>query len=176
MKASVRFQGSIAAARPATLSGRSQPPRSLPLGFLTLVVLAANASAQAQYEVRWQTVDNGGGRAGNGPYDVHATVGQSDTGRLTGGGFVVEGGFWPAAIELLAPSCPGAAGDADCDGTVDFFDIDAFLEALFEPPSYATMFCGGAICTTDIDCSGAVDFFDIDGFLACVFGDCPPCP
>ncbi len=74
--------------------------------------------------------------------------------------------------------CPasGARADANCDGIVDFFDIDPFIMALFDPPGYAAAFCDGAPCGVDVDCSGVVDFFDIDPFIACLFGGCAPCP
>ncbi len=79
---------------------------------------------------------------------------------------------------VVCPStgCPGQRGDTNCDGGIDFFDIDPFLLALFNPAQYASTFCGGSICAADIDCSGQVDFFDIDPFLACLFTACPPCP
>ncbi len=79
---------------------------------------------------------------------------------------------------VVCPStgCPGNRGDTNCDGGIDFFDIDPFLLALFNPAQYASTFCGGSICAADIDCSGQVDFFDIDPFLACLFTACPPCP
>ncbi len=80
--------------------------------------------------------------------------------------------------DVICPGagCPGERGDANCDGLVDFFDIDAFLQALFDPTGYAATFCGGSNCAVDVDCSGGVDFFDIDAFLACLFSACPPCP
>jgi hypothetical protein len=78
-------------------------------------------------------------------------------------------------VDCAAIGCESLRGDANCDGTVDFFDIDAFLLALFDPPTYAGTFCGGAICYADADCSGFVDFFDIDAFLNCLFASCPPC-
>ncbi len=79
-------------------------------------------------------------------------------------------------IPFTPTGCPGERGDTNCDGGVDFFDIDPFLLALFNPTQYAATFCGGSTCAVDIDCSGAVDFFDIDPFLACLFSTCPPCP
>ncbi len=82
-----------------------------------------------------------------------------------------------AFVRLQLPgACPGERGDANCDGGVDFFDIDPFLQALFDPAGYAAAFCGGEICAVDVDCSGGVDFFDIDPFLDCLFSTCPPCP
>jgi hypothetical protein len=67
-------------------------------------------------------------------------------------------------------------GDANCDGSVDFFDIDPFVLALFNLPEYQTQHCGGSTATVDVDSSSGVDFFDIDPFLACQFGGCQPCP
>ncbi len=81
-----------------------------------------------------------------------------------------------ASLCARIPSCPGERGDANCDGAVDFFDIDPFLLALFDSSQYAATLCGGDFCAVDVDCSGTVDFFDIDPFLACLFTLCPPCP
>lgn len=72
--------------------------------------------------------------------------------------------------------CTNVRGDANCDGNVNFFDIDPFVLALFDPSAYQTLFCGGDACGIDLDCSGAINFFDIDPFLDCVFFTCPPCP
>ncbi len=63
-------------------------------------------------------------------------------------------------------------GDADCDGDVDFFDIDPFVAKLGCP--------GGAGCdapcvwqNSDVDADGDVDFFDIDPFVARLGAMCP---
>ncbi len=62
-------------------------------------------------------------------------------------------------------------GDVNCDGVVDFFDIDPFLLALFDPPAYAAAYPG---CDNgDVNGDGGVDFFDIDPFLTCLFSGCP---
>ena len=64
-----------------------------------------------------------------------------------------------------------ARGDVNCDGSVDFFDIDPFLLALFDPAAYAAAYPG---CdNADISGDGNVDFFDIEPFLACLFAGCP---
>lgn len=76
----------------------------------------------------------------------------------------------------VGSTCPGARGDADCSGNIDFFDIDPFLDALFDPSGYLAAYCGGSFCAADVDCSSNVDFFDIDPFLECLFAACPPCP
>ncbi len=90
-----------------------------------------------------------------------------------------------ACTSLLLSTTTGAylrdleihtAGDVNCDCRITFFDIDAFLLAVFDAPAYAAAFPDCPIETADLDGSGLVNFFDIDPFVACLFGDCPPLP
>jgi hypothetical protein len=67
--------------------------------------------------------------------------------------------------------CP--RGDANCDGVIDFFDIDPFLLALFDAAGYAAAYPNCNRGTADINGDATVDFFDIDSFLACLFTGCP---
>ena len=59
--------------------------------------------------------------------------------------------------------------DANCDGTVDFFDIDPFLMALFDRPAYDAAYAACAPFNADANADGEIDFFDIDPFLARLF-------
>lgn len=68
-------------------------------------------------------------------------------------------------------ACAIQRGDVNCDGSVDFFDIDPFLLALFDPQAYAAAFPGCE--NADVSRDGSVDFFDIDPFLQCLFAACP---
>ena len=63
-----------------------------------------------------------------------------------------------AALDLLCDPC-----DMNCDGEVNSFDIEPFLEILFD---------GGVpcdSCTGDVNRDGKVDSFDIESFLHCLF-------
>jgi hypothetical protein len=72
------------------------------------------------------------------------------------------------AFELPMP------GDANCDGAIDFFDIDPFVAAIFDPAAYADANPGCALEHADVNGDANVNFFDIDGFLACLFDvHCP---
>ena len=77
------------------------------------------------------------------------------------------------SADVTATAVYRLIGDANCDGAVDFFDIDPFLMALFDPSNYVTTFCDGSLDTVDCDGSSGVDFFDIDAFISCLFGACP---
>lgn len=64
---------------------------------LLIVTAAARGFAQAggPYDLQWNTIDGGGTTsATGGSYELSGTIGQADAGRVAGGGFVVNGGFW----------------------------------------------------------------------------------
>ncbi len=109
--------------------------------------------------VGWYRLDEG-----NGATALDAVSGQAAA---------IHGGpAWIAA----APCPPCIRGDANCDGLVNFFDVDPFVLALFNLSHYEADFCGGDVCTADTDCSGAVNFLDIDTFVECLFGNSAGCP
>ncbi len=64
--------------------------------------------------------------------------------------------------------CEGL-GDVNCDGRTDFFDIDPFLLALFDPTGYVQQFPGCAIARADTDGDAAVAFSDASNLLALIF-------
>ena len=70
---------------------------------------------------------------------------------------------------LLPPAC---AGDVDCNGQVDYADIDRFVEALGCPDGagwpYSCPWLNGD-CTED----GVVDYADIDAFVLRIGTTCP---
>jgi hypothetical protein len=58
------------------------------------------------------------------------------------------------------------AGDLDCDGDVDFDDIDEFVLGLNNPQSYLQTFGLPSSLKGDTDSDGDLDFDDIPGFVA----------
>jgi hypothetical protein len=62
----------------------------------------------------------------------------------------------------FAPQCEPC--DADCDGAVNAFDIEPFIDVVFNgvPP------CG--LCAGDVNGDGRRDAFDIEPFIDCLFG------
>ena len=61
-------------------------------------------------------------------------------------------------------------GDMNCDGAVDFFDIDAFVLALTDPAGYEAAYPDCDLMLADINGDGDVDFFDIEPFVAVITG------
>ncbi|MCI0746543.1 MAG: hypothetical protein L0Y58_14170 [Verrucomicrobia subdivision 3 bacterium] len=71
------------------------------------ILLAVPFSLSAQnYAIDWFTIDGGGGSSGGGAYTLTGTIGQPDAGTMTGGSFVLEGGFWPGVFAVQQGGAP----------------------------------------------------------------------
>jgi len=70
---------------------------------LSLIVTVAIASGQS-YSIDWFTIDGGGGTSTGGVYSVSGTIGQPDAGKMSGGNYSIDGGFWG----IIAVQTPGA--------------------------------------------------------------------
>lgn len=145
--------------------------RNLIVAAATMAVVSA---AAAQFAVDWYTVDGGGAMfTTGGNYELSGTIGQPDAGvTMTGGSYSLTGGFW-----VVAAPTPGAClGDVNCDGKVDFKDIDPFVARLGCPASNPATCNAPANCTwlnADINQDGSVTFQDIDPFVGTLGHICP---
>jgi len=72
-------------------------------------------------------------------------------------------------IWALVPA-PNVVGDLNCDGSVDFGDINPFVLALTNPGVYATTYPDCDILNGDINADGSVDFGDINPFVQLLTG------
>ena len=65
------------------------------------------SAAQAQnFSINWSTLDGGGGTSTGGVYTVSGTIGQPDAGKMSGGNFTVDGGFWGLIAAVQTPGAP----------------------------------------------------------------------
>ena len=76
--------------------------------------------------------------------------------------------IWSASLEPRP--CPG---DMDCDGDVDFDDINPFVLALGGPAGYYAQYPWCLWDNGDCDGDGDVDFDDINPFVALIGTVCP---
>src|SRR6266700_6414626 len=72
--------------------------------LLLLVDLPSAVGAQ-NYSIDWFTIDGGGGTSTGGVYTVSGTIGQPDAGKLSGGNYTLDGGFW-GIIAIQTPGAP----------------------------------------------------------------------
>jgi len=123
---------------------------------LALVIASAAIAGELTYTLPWHTSDSGGTNdCTGGDYVLAGTAGQLDAGpALSGGGYVLHGGFWTVGSE---GTCPW---DLDGSGSVDTVD---FLDLLGQ---------WGQPGPADFDGSGAVDTPDFLALLA-NWGPCP---
>ena len=73
---------------------------SIPLLLMPLV------AASQSYDISWFTIDGGGGTSTGGVYSVSGTIGQPDAGKLSGGSFTLDGGFWGVVLAIQTPGAP----------------------------------------------------------------------
>ena len=74
---------------------------------LLVLLLAWPALAHAQsYSIDWFTIDGGGGTSTGGVFSVSGTIGQPDAGKMSGGNFTVDGGFWGIIAVVQTPGAP----------------------------------------------------------------------
>jgi hypothetical protein len=75
--------------------------------FLGLVLILCSLAARAQnYSIDWFTIDGGGGTSTGGVYSISGTIGQPDAGRLSGGNFTLDGGFWGIIAAVQSVGTP----------------------------------------------------------------------
>jgi hypothetical protein len=63
-------------------------------------------AADPVYKIDWYTIDGGGGTSTGGVYSLSGTIGQPDAGRLAGGNFVLDGGFWGGVFAVQQVGAP----------------------------------------------------------------------
>jgi hypothetical protein len=98
-------QNLLSMVQPATKRNnmkRSNHPALWSIPLLLMPFLAASQS----YDISWFTIDGGGGTSTGGVYSVSGTIGQPDAGKLSGGSFTLDGGFWGVVLAIQTPGAP----------------------------------------------------------------------
>lgn len=77
---------------------------SILFGYGMLVCISQTRAQN--YSIDWHTIDGGGGTSTGGVYSVSGTIGQPDTGAMSGGGYSLAGGFWGILSAVQTPGAP----------------------------------------------------------------------
>jgi hypothetical protein len=80
-----------------------------PFGIIPLLLLVTVPARGQTYSIDWQTIDGGGGSSTGGIYSVSGTIGQPDAGKMSGGNFTLEGGFWGVIAAIQTEGAPTLA-------------------------------------------------------------------
>jgi hypothetical protein len=76
------------------------------LAAQVIIVCGALFASAQNYKIDWYTIDSAGGTSSGGPYSLSGTIGQPDAGKLSGGSFVLDGGFWGGVFAVQQVGAP----------------------------------------------------------------------
>lgn len=118
----------------------------------------------------WSALESG--IAGGGTYPAVYALSSFGTpagpALYAGGRSNTAGGM--SAASLAKWACAWGLGDLNCDGLVNFADIDPFVLALSDQAGYEARYPNCRWLNADCNGDGAVDFGDIDPFVALLGG------
>ena len=147
----------------ALAAGRAGLPQVEEAPAPTAAAARQASEPAGAFEIKWYTVDGGGGTSTGGAFSLRGAIGQPDAGDLEGGPFVLRGGF----IQPAAPSAPPCPWDISGDGVINATDLAGLLGRWGTvdgvPPDDAA---------ADFDGSGAVNASDLASLLG-HWGTCP---
>lgn len=112
------------------------------LGWTGWIGTYSLAQTGGPYDLRWHTIDGGGGGGSGGPYRLDGTIGQPDAGTMSGADYLLQGGFWPQGIACIVDlpdlslflgywldSGAGIPADLNGDNRVDLVDYHILSQA-----------------------------------------------
>ena len=128
--------------------------------------LSGHATGRGPLAYQWRMngvplVDNGHISGARTPDVQIDPVAPSDAGRYD----VVVSGHCGSTVSASAALRVFAPGDVNCDGRLDFSDINPFVVALANPAGYAGAFPDCDLRLADINNDGRVSFEDINPFV-----------
>ncbi len=89
----------------------------IPIVIALLIASIAVSQIGSGYDLTWQTIDGGGGTTSGSGYTLDHTVGQPDASAPSGGGYVLEGGYWTSASNSVPTSTPTATATPTATST-----------------------------------------------------------
>lgn len=125
--------------------------------FILMGVVIVPVLAQ-EFQISRRTVDGGGAmNSTDGNFELSGTIGQPDAGSMSGGNFILMGGFW----------FESAQGDCNTDGEVNLADYDDLASCLAGPDSNLN---STACQCYDADSDSDVDLRDMARFMGGFLG------
>jgi hypothetical protein len=89
------------------IHGKSIPRNKTARLLASLSIILYGASIHAQnFAIDWYAIGGGGGASTGGAYQVSGTIGQPDAGAMSGGNYLLVGGFWSIISVVQNPTGP----------------------------------------------------------------------
>lgn len=89
---------------------------------------------------------------------------------------ISSGRSFDCNANAVPDECERVHSDCNCDGNIDFVDINAFNTALQGCEAYHVAYPMCNWLNADCNCDGVVNAADTDSFMACLFGGTCVCP
>ena len=109
--------------------------------WILIFALFFTITAFGDYEIRWSTIDGGGGTSSGGTYTLVGTIGQPDADSSAGEQYELLGGFWGGDsfcvvdfehfarfAQYWLDTGPDLPADLYEDNIVDGLDLNEFVE------------------------------------------------
>ena len=156
--------------RANTFKGRvshSDTARLQPVTGQTETALSApgagmRASASANYQIPWLSINSGGGRSTSANYQHNGSFGQLVVGHATSTNYQMGAGYWYGAGGQQC-NC-GVWGDVSNDGHINPTDVVRMVNFVYKGQTGALLPPNGFNCPEklgDANCSGAVNPVDV---------------
>jgi hypothetical protein len=145
-----------------------------PVNDLDLVVTAPSGEVfYGNYFYASQSIPGGNPDPLNNVEQVHVLVPMPGVWSVTVSATAVNVGAQGYAVVVTGDVTDGALirGDMNCDGLVNFDDIDAFVLALTGYDAYHAVYPACEWLQADCNADGQVDFADIDAFIVRLSGN-----
>jgi hypothetical protein len=78
----------------------------LGVGLVAMLTTVTCLAQSTNYAINWWTIDGGGGTSTGGIFTLTGTIGQPDAGRIAGGAYQLDGGFWGIVAAVQTPGAP----------------------------------------------------------------------
>ena len=144
-----------------------------PIGQAQLPV--ATTSRSATYEIKWQSINGGGGNIKSMNYEMQSSIGQSATGYATSANYQLGAGYWYGVGGNTQCSCPSQGDIAERpsgNGVIDVFDVIEIIGIAFSgSPDIQDPQCPKT--RGDVDNNGVTDVFDVIYLIATAFSGGP---
>jgi hypothetical protein len=146
---------------------------SSPLGQFTIEFFASPAcdpSGFGEGQVYLGAASVSTDAAGNVDFDVVLSASVVDGSVITATATLEPLGSTSEFSACVAVQAGASPGDLNCDGVVNFDDINPFVLALSDPAGYSAAYPNCSIQNGDCNGDGLVDFDDINAFVALLSG------
>ncbi len=78
----------------------------LSIAVAACAALTSHAQSGGPFDLKWSTIDSGGGTSRGGQFSLSGTIGQPDPGTLAANQFKLEGGFWSGVSVVQTAGAP----------------------------------------------------------------------